>query len=663
MGMRIKNVKIYKLSLAVYAIGGISAIILSVLKGLNREDVGFAFLLATVLLAILIYLSKRHDPILRSEKNTLFYISIIAWPLIFLVSAYFLFGSFQNYYLSLGYFLSIAALTLIISYQILSTVKFTRLKVYTILAEIIILSFYLGASLISLYPAPLGNDAVVHEPFISSIVSSGNLQSDQYAGHYQNYPIYQLTFVDIMLISGVSIDSAELVLLLIQIGFTIFIYLIVKKIFSQRIALTAFLLINFSSQLITPRYSYYPSNFFIILFMILIFILLYFNKNNTLINIVGNNDHAVIQPQGIYSNIKSLTSRGITSLSNFSNPKLDFIAYILILTINLSHPIFALITTSCMAFIYAISRLTRSGGIISIKMILWSAILLFIQWLRPYYAPELKSLSSIFVTMATSAFLNEQVVTQATLSPYHDQIDIVLYELGFVLLIMLGVCGALWVLWDNEKNLYKYIDSAVRAKNVLSYFTLFIVPIPYVLAIVIPDFLPERLFVYVTLFIVILASVTLVTFYELFNRNITKFIIILAIPFIIFFSITSPTSNPNSHIYSQDLASRASLTHTDIGGRDFIRQYVNYSDFCANSNYAERITLTPNMRGSYLDPSHLYADKILVVRNYDMENGFNIPLFGKEGKLKETIMANSTFVDYLDHLNKLYENGAVRAFF
>jgi hypothetical protein len=229
------------------------------------------------------------------------------------------------------------------------------------------------------------------------------------------------------------------------------------------------------------------------------------------------------------------------------------------------------------------------------------------------------------------------------------------------MLIMLGVCGALWVLREIDKNLYKFGDTA-GIKKILAYFTLLLTPLPYALAILIPDFLPDRLFIYITLFIGVFTAVTLVTFHELSNNRIFKFIIILAVPLFIFFSITSPTSNPNSHIYSQDLASRASLTHTDIGGLDFVRQYINKTDFVANTAYAERITLIPNEYDNYLDPSQTYTDKFLIVRNYDMENGFVIPLFGKGGKLKEVIMPNATFTNYTGSLNKLYENGGVRAF-
>jgi hypothetical protein len=286
---------------------------------------------------------------------------------------------------------------------------------------------------------------------------------------------------------------------------------------------------------------------------------------------------------------------------------------------------------------------------------------MFLQWVRPFYDPDIKTLFSFILQLSSGALSEKQAVTQATLSPYYSWIDVVLYELGFVILIMFGVCGALWVLREVDKNQYKHGNTA-GIKKILAYFALLLTPLPYVLAILVPDFLPDRLFIYITLFIGIFTAVTLVTFHELSNNHIFKFIIILTVPFFIFFSITTPTSNPNSHIYSQDLASRASLTHADIGGLDFVRQYINKTDFVANTAYAERITLVPNDYSTYLDPSKAYTDKYLIVRNYDMENGFDIPLFGKGGKLKEVIMPNVTFSNYTGRLNKLYENGGVRAF-
>jgi hypothetical protein len=132
MGLHVKKIKAYQLLLAIYVIGGISAFVISMLMGMHREQIGFAFYIVSVLLIVLAYISKNHALVLKVVDKRLFKISVIAWSLSFLASTTFLFNSFENYYLSPGYFLSVTILTLIISYQILSTAKFTKLIVYTI---------------------------------------------------------------------------------------------------------------------------------------------------------------------------------------------------------------------------------------------------------------------------------------------------------------------------------------------------------------------------------------------------------------------------------------------------------------------------------------------------------------------------------------------------
>jgi len=158
------NLRMYPIFLSIYIIGGIAAIILSLIEGLNREQIGLAFLMGSILTMAIAHIHKSQDGESTWLPNKyLFKVSITIWLFVFIFSLIPLLDSLKTYYLSLPYFISICVMSLIISYQILASHKLSKLEIFIILAEISLLAIYLSVSFIFLFPSLSGgNDAYFH---------------------------------------------------------------------------------------------------------------------------------------------------------------------------------------------------------------------------------------------------------------------------------------------------------------------------------------------------------------------------------------------------------------------------------------------------------------------------------------------------------------------
>jgi len=329
-----------------------------------------------------------------------------------------------------------------------------------------------------------------------------------------------------------------------------------------------------------------------------------------------------------------------------------------LLVINLMHPILAFIVAFTLIILYGLARIIRSMGIIDVRYVIVSIFLMLLQYIRPI--PGQESLFSVFVSQITSILNGFGSATQATLSPLYNWGDILLYDLGFALLMAFGICGALLILKMSEKNKFE-VNNLKDRRILFSSVALILVPIPFVLTLIIPNSLPDRWFVFITVFLGFFAAITLYLYARLLNKY--AFLVIIVIQSIIFFSITTPISNQNSQIYSEDLSSRFSNTLSEMKAIDFFKNMVNVTTISANSLFLRPINISLFTDEHFLDPTKTaYKDQVLIVRNYDMDKGFTIPLWGEQGLLLKTIYPTKDFIAYTDHVDKFYENGEVRAF-
>jgi len=143
-----------------------------------------------------------------------------------------------------------------------------------------------------------------------------------------------------------------------------------------------------------------------------------------------------------------------------------------------------------------------------------------------------------------------------------------------------------------------------------------------------------------------------------------KFITVLISAITIFFMITSPIVNPNNQLYAKELSGRSALIQSEIEAAEFIN-WLNPREIHANSKYIYFINMNYGDYKNLINPDKpdTYRSGLVILRNYDLEKGFTIPLFGAKGKLLEVIYPSEEFYKFLNNSIKMYENGEVRIYY
>jgi hypothetical protein len=253
-------------------------------------------------------------------------------------------------------------------------------------------------------------------------------------------------------------------------------------------------------------------------------------------------------------------------------------------------------------------------------------------------------------------------VSQATLAPGSEYGTILLVDFVFSLLLLFCLIGAFLIIFlcyfsKNKDQLY-------NCSLVLAILTLILIPIPYLLAIVYPNSLPARWFIFIDFFIGISAAFGLIYLYKKFESYKSQFIILTLCFVMIFFMLTNPTINPNNQLYVKEISGRSALTESELAASVFMNLKVDEL-FYSNSKYSTLFNTSVFDKYLFINPddSSTYTSGYILIRNYDMEFGFTLPLYGYEGKLLSIISPNSKFSNFLGNTpNKIYENEIVRLY-
>lgn len=611
--------------LLTYFTGGLLATILSYLYNWNREHIGLVFFLGAFYgLFLSRYSSNLY--VLQEKKETggcisRFYKITLMLFICILFTSILMFINFKRfYYLPINYFFIISIIGFIISIQISINRILSKTEIYLTLLEIIIFSTLISASFLFLFPGPYGNDSSYHIAFIKRVIDLGNI--DSYPGNYQNYPIYHILFVSTILITGIdNIKIIQFIIAIIQILFSVFLFIIIKKLFNEKVALFSTLFALLAPHLIQPRYMFFPCSFTVIFFVFIIYLLF---------------------------NMKSKT----VTLSSV-------LITVFVITV-FSHPLSPAILIITIITIFVILKFIKLEAIklSGITILLMSTFTLS-WWMRSIDGTQ--DLFGWLISSVRNALetLDYTAVTRATLGPLYSWNDVFLYELGISILIFLGIIGAFYSLktivtmkkltHNNEKIL------------VLSIVTLLLIPVPYLLAMIYPQSLPDRWFPFVEVFVSIFAGVSVVDFTHKLSKCKLR-PLAFSIPFmLIFFMITSPIVNPNNQIYAKAFSDRSVLMESEIISGNFAKSYCISDYIRGNTKYIFYIYEKTYMRDKILDPREpkTYNDGIIIIRNYDLEKGFMIPLFGAKGLLLEVVPPTEYFLEYLSMIpNKIYSSSS-----
>ena len=625
---------IYWLFLTIYILGGLTATVMSIIYNYNKEYVGIAFLFGAFV-AILLkhkynYLEIKENIVKENHVN-LFKISIMAYCVLFVMLIFIFLNSQQQYYLPLEYFIAVFLISSIILSQILLKPQLSNTYEKIILLEIFLLSTVVFSSFLFLFPSPYGNDAPYHVRFIENSINAGFLTGE---GQYENYPLFHLLFIYIVELCKIeNFKAVQFILLVVQNIVILLGFVLTKKLFNNsKIALIVSLFLLFAPYISEPKYFYFPGAFTSILFMLCIFLI--FNPK-------------------------------ITSLKYSILLILSFIALII------AHPMTPVILIAALIIFLTTSKFNITGEKNSTstpKKITLTSILLVLTvtiswWMKPsnVSTKDLFSYSILSIKNAIES-VDYTAVGRATLAPIINQWTIISSDLGFIILLTLAIVGAIYILSNFASNPSKYKDFKINSIH-LAIITLIFIPIPYILAIIYPQSLPNRWFPFIEIFACIFAGFSSLIIFNSISLNKIKYTYILGLAGLIFLLVSSPIANPNSHIYAQDISTRSALTYSEIDASQFINQYSNITTVKGNAKYITFITQA--QFSNFIDPgnSSTYNAGLVILRNYDIEKGFTIPLFGSKNKLLDNIYPPKEFFEFLDNSNEVYSNGNLKMYY
>jgi hypothetical protein len=614
-----------------YILGGIVAIAYSFIYNFHKEHIGLVFLSGGVI-AFIISRHPNKSPIIKGvteEKKSLSQLSKIMFILFIclsVISVVIFENSKVNYYLSLQYFLIISLIGCLISIQILIPESISKSEEYLILLEISILSGIIGASFLFLFPGPYGNDALYHINFINRIINSGNIES--YYGPYQNYPGYYLLFIFIKLSTGINdFKIIQFILSFIQIFFLIFVFMLVKKISNLRVALISTLLTSLSPHIIQAKYSYLIETFTTIFFILILFLIFY---------------------------------------PNFKRSVFSSLIIIVFVTTLFTHPLTPAIIIATLLAILIVSKFLKFNKLkISTRSILLMSILTISWWMKPYENQQ--NLLSNLIDSIKDAFFtfNYTNVERVTLASHYSLIDVILNDLGLSLLTFFAIVGAFCILikicLHGQKTKFMLNEEKLLS---LSIITLLFIPLPYILAIIYPLSLPDRWFPFIEILMSLSGGAGILFIVNSLKRYKFQYTVIMLLFILVFFSITTPIVNPNNQIYAKALSGRSGLTNSEISTAEFIN-WQSPREIYANEKYITFINESYWVNNNFINPNNpnKYKSGLVVIRNYDLEKGFTIPLFGSEGAFLNIIYPDNQFYAFLNDSNKLYENKEVRIYY
>ena len=623
------KLRAYHYFILAYVFAGVLSIILSFKHKLNREDVGIVFLIGSFLsLCVARNVLQTGENSQTSERTHFLKASLVVWICLAVFSIYTFLNSRQDYYLPLIYFLSISLMAVIISMQILIPKKLSKFAICIMFVEIIILSTILNGSFLLLFPTPYGNDSLVHIGYISYIMNTGNIDGFSAIGKYHDFPIYHILFAETMLMSNIDNSVAVLVFGFVQTLILLFVLIVCGRLFNIKAGLLSALLISFATYLLVPKYTHFTGSFAVIFFVIFLYFLLFHSDSK------------------------------IFSMS---------VCYLIVLiALNFIHPLIPIIIIFTIFIMLAGKHLFKFSFRMKTSFVALNIILILFQWTRSTQKGDM--LSTFVGSMESALDGGRRSITQATTSLFYNRIDIVMYELGNIVLILFGIAGALTFLRpDNLNNLWKEgkVVCIQEKKILLSLVTLIFIPLPYFLAMIYPNSLPARWFAYIDVLAGIFAGGILVTYYNGLSRYKFRYAIFVIMFVLIFFSITSPTANPNSQLYSRNLSNRFALTASEDQGIRFVKiNHINNS-VRGNSEYIYYYygQIFDN-RSRLIDPRDVrtFNNGLILIRNYDMDTGFVIPLFGSKGLQREVIFPTQQFISTLYNKSKIYSSQSVNIY-
>jgi hypothetical protein len=612
--------------LALYFLGGLTATILSFRYHFNKEYVGITFLSGAAIAAFLKY--KYNPQEIKTNVNQLsfknsFKISIIVYIVLCLALIYSFVDAMPQYYFPYSYFIIVALISIVILSQILLSEKVSAFTEKIILFETFILSTIVFSSFLLIFPTPYGNDAPYHVNFIENSINTGFIMAK---GQYQNYPIFHLLFISIMEICKIeNFKIVQFILMLVQNTILLLVFILVKRLFNNKAALISFLLLSVAPYISIPKFIFFPGAFSAVLFVLILYLLFY---------------------------------------PKISSSRYSLLFIISSLAIIFIHPMTPLILGSAMIIVFLSSKLQFKKEKINLASILFILVITVSWWMKPsgINTNDLFTYAISSFRKATEISDHTASVQSATLAPTLSSWTIISSDLGYILLVLLAIVGAIYILAKYADLSLKYKKFEMNAVY-LAITTLALIPIPYVLAIVYPQSLPSRWFPFIEVFSSIFAGLSVFIIFDSLSRSKLKYLVIILVAGLIFLLVSNPIVNPNTHLYASAVGTKCALTGSELDASNFINQYSNIMDAKGNSKYITLIN-TNTTQFNYINPENVttYDKGLIVLRNEDIEKGFTKQSSSSSNPWVSHIYPTKEFYDFLDNSNEVYNGGNLKMY-
>jgi hypothetical protein len=442
------------------------------------------------------------------------------------------------------YFILISLCASVLAVEVLLYNPLKKYQLYILLFEICLVAFNLRAGIYLNYRGMIGVDPWTLRLFVEEIINKGAVVESEFLGEYSTFVIMQIYSAIASLICGVSSKLGMFIAVTVpNIICSIFIFLIARKFFSEKIGLITMLIYGFCDFSIAYSIQICAWSFGIAIYVITLYLLFVDNK----------------------------------SINKYRSYFLFLFFALLILT----HPVPTVILLIPLIAILVSTKIWKSKDAVSPTLVLSYIVGTLAYWIYNSYtiAGEWGSTTEACFFDSVVGPLYRSLITEASLlhriestelmtgGAGHPLFDSILNILGFSLLVLLGLVGGLILLSEKKRDILKLS---------LIPITLVLFAFPFGFGLFgIRNIMNYRWFVYGYVTLAILAVIGLTTIIGQ-RRSINKKIIIafLIIFVLSFFMTTSTQSNHDSPLYFKDGARRLAFTEQELSIKnELIRAY------------------------------------------------------------------------------------------
>jgi hypothetical protein len=582
------------------------------------------------IISILLY-KRQYYKFGYGSRSTLKYLNLL-YLVLYASSLICLFN--EAYVRPVTYFIIISFIFLILIYE--SVIYESKLSIVKIIA----LSINLNTGLFLKFPA-IGGDSHYWYNSVAYILQKGNCNFN--FSYLQDFPIFSINSVIHMLIYNTGYESALIssFALSFSIIIPLFTYILVKKIFNNKIGLLSSILVI--AYVFNTWLLYNPSPYSISVMFIPIILYLLFS---------------------------------------YDTHRYGIPLFIMILAICFSHILTIFITLIVLLlFIVGITAVNNGRYTVVRNVTAFTLLILLARFITFSIAPWLPifiysltsvvnsiiekiSLDQLFSPQTVSLSVSKGTSVSPSVSTgVSSPVEQILTSLGPSLLLGLSFFGILKLYeYKNKKSVIIFVttSSVITAIALISFFFGI-------------DILPYRWLGPVSLFLCVFAAIGILSLSRIGNNIVLG----LFVAVFIFLLITNPIANIDNPFYGNQAMTRWMYTYQEINGADWSYGHsvsVILTDLTYNAYYRKLpaiygYSLASNIYNNYADSN---INGIICIRDYI----FNRPFYGyPDTKFSPLDYANNAILISLqedektkvtrliDIDDKIYDNGQVRTIY